>query len=532
MRMHKNKSVSAHNFAMIPKAEIPRSSFLTQSAHKTTFDSGWLVPIYVDEVLPGDTHKLRMTAFTRLATPLFPTMDNLTMETFFFFVPNRLVWSHWEEFMGYDPTPGVPGPTYTIPQVLTPAGGWAVGSPASYMGCPIVGQLATGATVSHTALYLRAYQLIWNEWFRDENLQTPLNVNMGDGPDTTSNYIQILRRGKRKDYFTGALPWPQKGDAVTLPLGTKAPIYSTGVDGQDVAVGNYVPTSNSSALATGGPYAKYYNNNAGSTADINLFADLSQATAATINQIRQAFQIQKLLERDARGGTRYTEIIRAHFGVVSPDARLQRPEYIGGGSSPININPIAQTSATVTGETPLGNLAAMGTGLAHGHGFTYSSTEHGMIIGLMSVRADLTYQQGLPRLFSRLTRYDYYFPVFSHLGEQPILNKEIYCRGDANDNNVFGYQERWAEYRYRPSMITGLFNSRAAGTLDAWHYGQNFTTLPVLNSSFIIDNPPVDRTLAVPGGSLADQFLCDIFFENRMARPMPMYSVPGLVDHF
>lgn len=523
--IHKNKSVSTHSFAMIPKADIPRSSFVAQKTHKTTFDSGYLIPIYVDEVLPGDTHKLRMTAFTRLATPLFPTMDNLHLETFFFFVPNRLVWSHWEEFMGYDPTPGVPGPTYTVPQIISPAGGWPIGSVGDYMGLPTLGTLAGQNTVTTNALFFRAYGLIWNEWFRDENLQTPLNVNTNDGPDNNATWVSCQRRGKRKDYFTGALPWPQKGDAVTLPLGTTAPVRTFSPYGTNLSVladdNQLYDLDTSGARLTLGSLT-----NTG-----NLYADLSQATAATINQIRQAFQIQRLLERDARGGTRYTEIIRAHFGVVSPDARLQRPEYIGGGSTPININPIAQTSATTTGQTPLGNLAAMGTGTAHGHGFTYSSTEHGMIIGLLSVRADLTYQQGLDRMFSRKTRYDYYWPVFSHLGEQAILNKEIYCRGDANDDLVFGYQERWGEYRYKPSKITGLFRSTATGTLDAWHYAQKFTGLPTLNSTFIVDNPPIDRTLAVTG-TTNDQFLCDMFFDVRMVRPMPMYSVPGLVDHF
>ena len=529
--MHRNKSVSTHQFAMIPRAEIPRSSFKIETAHKTTFNAGDLVPIYVDEVLPGDTFNLRMTAFTRLATPLYPTMDNLHLDSFFFFVPNRLIWSNWQRFMGQQDNPS-DSTSYVIPTTTTPASGYAVGSIFDYMGLPTVGQVNTGSTVTHNVLHLRAYNLIWNQWFRDENLQNSVTVNMGDGPDTYSDYA-ILKRGKRKDYFTGALPWPQKGTAVSLPLGTSAPIradatFPTGVSIKDsgnvqrplkstAAAGDFVFIDSSSAVGFS-----------------SLYADLSAATAATINQLRQSFQIQKLLERDARGGTRYTEIIRAHFGVISPDARLQRPEYLGGGSTPIQINPIAQTSGTNASgtSTPLGNLAAMGTGLAHGHGFTQSFTEHGVIIGLVSVRADLTYQQGLRKMWSRSTRYDFYFPAFAMLGEQAILNKEIYVRGTSDDNNVFGYQERWAEYRYNPALITGLFKSTSAGTIDGWHLAQKFTSLPTLNSTFIQENPPVDRILAVGAAANGQQFLCDTFFSNRVARPMPMYSVPGLIDHF
>lgn len=531
--MHRNKSVDVHQFAMIPKADIPRSSFDAQKTYKTTFDAGYLIPVYVDEVLPGDTFNLKMTAFSRLATPLFPIMDNMIMESFFFFVPNRLVWSNWVKFMGQQNNPG-DSISYTVPQTTSPVGGYAACTLGDYLGLPTVGQVSAGKTVTHMSLYQRAYNLIWNEWFRDENLQTSVPQLMGDGPDDTTNF-SLLHRGKRKDYFTGALPWPQKGDAVTLPLGTTAPIKANASTGVGNPLGALDSGGTLRTLVTnGGAEDALFFRNALTSGTQGLYADLSQATSATINQLRQSFQIQRLLERDARGGTRYTEIVRSHFGVVSPDSRLQRPEYIGGGSSPININPIAQTSGSGASgtTTPLGNLAAMGTSLAHGHGFTYSAVEHGMIIGLVSVRADLTYQQGLQRMWSRKTRYDYYFPVFAYLGEQPILNQEIYATGDDTDIGVFGYQERWAEYRYKPSQITGLFRSTTAGTLDAWHLAQKFTSLPTLNDTFIRDTPPVDRIVAVGAAANGKQFLFDAFFNVRMARPMPMYSVPGLVDHF
>jgi len=450
--------------------------------------------------------------------------------------------------MGQQANPG-DSISYVVPQQVSPAGGYAIGSLQDYMGLPTVGQVSNTGTVSHCAFWPRAYNLIWNEWFRDENLQNSAVVDTGDGPDNVANYT-LLRRGKRKDYFTSALPWPQKGTSVSLPLGTSAPVYGTGyslglTDGTNNFGLRASSTSNLNAL--GGAYNKLLPNTTGGGAEGNdevlgvvtsgvsgLYADLSTATAATINQLRQSFQIQKLLERDARGGTRYTEIIRAHFGVISPDARLQRPEYIGGGTSNISINPIAQTSGTnASGTTaPLGTLAAMGTALAHNHGFTYSATEHGVVIGLVAVRADLTYQQGLARMWSRSTRYDFYFPAFATLGEQAVLNKEIYVRGDSNDNNVFGYQERWAEYRYYPSRISGLFRSTAAGTIDAWHLAQRFTSLPTLNTTFIQDTPPVDRIVAVGAAANGKQFIFDSFFDCKKARPMPMYSVPGLIDHF
>ena len=548
--MHRNKSVDIHQFTMIPKADIPRSSFDCQSTHKTTFDAGYLVPVYVDEVLPGDTFKLNMTAFARLATPLYPIMDNMVLDSFFFFVPNRLIWSNWQKFMGQQTNPG-DSISYVVPQQVSPASGYTIGSLQDYMGLPTVGQVSSGQTVSHCAFWPRAYNLIWNEWFRDENLQNSVTVDTGDGPDTVSNYT-LLRRGKRKDYFTSSLPWPQKGASVALPLGTKAPVYGTDstlqfTDSSTVSSLAYRASTGSPFLSTtvglstgvvGASASPSYTSNIGmglvKSGDSGLYADLSTATAATINQLRQSFQIQKLLERDARGGTRYTEIIRAHFGVISPDARLQRPEYIGGGSTPININPIAQTSGTNASgtTTPMGTLAAMGTALAHNHGFTQSFTEHGVILGLVSVRADLTYQQGLSRMWSRSTRYDFYFPAFATLGEQAVLNKEIYVTGNTTDNDVFGYQERWAEYRYYPSRISSLFRSTAAGTIDGWHLAEKFTSLPTLSDTFIKSTPPVSRVVAVGSAANGQQFIFDSFFDVKKARPMPMYSVPGLIDHF
>lgn len=550
--MFQNRSVSAHSFAMVPRADIPRSVFNIEKSYKTTFDAGYLIPIYVDEVLPGDTFKVRMTGFARMATPLFPIMDNLHLDTFFFFVPNRLIWDNWQKFMGEQKNPG-DSISYVVPYMDCTAGGYAVGSVYDYFGLPTAGQVTAGQHVRHMSLPLRAYNLIWNEWFRDENLQNSVTVSTGDGPDSVSDFT-LLRRGKRHDYFSGALVWPQKGgSSISLPLGTSAPVYGNGKalglwDGNNLGLA----TNAAGALyATTGNYGAAWGTapsgtavgvskgisviGSGAGANSGLYADLSAATAATINQLRQSFQIQKLLERDARGGTRYTEIVRWHFGVISPDARMQRPEYLGGGSSPIVINPIAQTSGTgASGTTaPVGTLAAMATALARGHGFHYSSTEHGYIIGLASVRADLTYQQGLRKLWSRSTRYDFYFPVFAMLGEQAILNQEIYCTGvDATDAAVFGYQERWAEYRYNPSQITGLFKSTSAGTIDGWHLAQKFTSLPTLNSTFIEDNPPVSRVVAVGAGANGQQFLFDSFWEIRAARPMPMYSVPGLIDHF
>jgi len=530
--MHRNKSVNVHQFTMIPKADIPRSKFDCQSAHKTTFDAGYLVPVYVDEVLPGDTFNLKMTAFARLSTPLYPIMDNMVMDSFFFFVPNRLVWDNWQRFMGQQDNPD-DSIDYVVPQQTSPTGGYAIGSLQDYMGLPTVGQMDPTKTIDHGAFWTRGYNLIWNEWFRDENLQDSALVYKGDVTDTTAaaNYA-LLRRGKRKDYFTSALPWPQKGDAVTLPLGSTAPIAvnqnkSAGTNNFGIQYNNGL-----GAMSTAGSVLQ--SANASYDTGWDLYADLSQATAATINQLRQSFQIQKLLERDARGGTRYTEIIRSHFGVISPDARLQRPEYLGGGSTPININPIAQTSASAASgtNTPLGTLASMGTALAHNHGFTQSFVEHGIIIGLVSIRADLTYQQGLSKMWSRETRYDFYFPAFAMLGEQAVLNKEIYVTGNTTDDDVFGYQERWAEYRYYPSRISGLFRSTAAGTIDAWHLAQKFTTLPTLNDTFIADTPPVSRVVAVGSAANGKQFIFDSFFDVKKARPLPMYSVPGLIDHF
>lgn len=580
------KSPRSNRFSMIPSVNLKRSVFDRSHDYKTTLDSGYLVPFYVDEVLPGDSFKLNVATFARMNTPIVPFMDNVYLETFFFFVPTRLVWDNWEKFNGEQKNPG-DSTDFLVPTLSNSgrAFNFQNGSIFDYFGLPTNVAIPTAPVpgvesdnlVWISALPFRAYNLIWNEWFRDENLQNSVNVPTGDGPDLISNF-NLLKRGKRHDYFTSALPWPQKGPAVDVGLSGNAPV--TGFDNVQFDVngssllsaaspqpgiratwddGTYkraLGTVRGSGSFSSNAYLGMSEDTGGegsnmtdffitelrgnfSSNDLSLnpqpvsgdgflYADLSGVNAITINDLRQAFQIQKLLERDARGGTRYTEILRSHFGVISPDARLQRPEYLGGSRSRINIVPVQQTSNT-NDVSPQGNLAAYGLASDVRKGFNKSFVEHGYIIGLVNIRADLTYQQGLNRMWSRRSRFDFYWPSLAHLGEQAILNKEIYVSGTVTDNQVFGYQERYAEYRYYPSMITGKLRSTDPQTLDVWHLAQKFDSLPTLSSQFIEENPPIKRALAVQN---EPEFFLDFWFDCKCARPMPVYGVPGLVDHF
>lgn len=541
---------SENHFAVNPQVNIGRSTFKRYSDHKTTFDAGDLIPILVDEVLPGDTSSMDMSALVRMTTPIFPTMDNGAIDFYFFFAPTRILWDHWKELNGENrETAWTQKVEYSVPQLTAPANtGWTEGTIADYMGIP-----TKVKNISVNALPFRAYGMIWNEFFRNQNTTAPTLVETGDANtagsnDGTTDNKQAIEGGKPLkaekyfDYFTGCLPAPQKGEPVRLPMQGNAPVGMF----HDSELTNSFDQNKKIYLngtGDGTPIAQLWPNNKGGTTTLldgatsnkgntnsgaYLGANLNEITAATINQLRQAFQIQKLLEKDARGGTRYREVLREHFGVISPDSRQQIPEYLGGYRMPININQVVQTSET-TQASPQGNVAAMSVTTMRQSMFTKSFTEHGYIIGLAVARYDQTYQQGLERMWSRKTRFDYYWPVLANIGEQAVLNKEIYIQGNSKDEEAFGYQEAWADYRYKPNRVSGKFRSNASGTLDSWHYAQNYNKLPTLTSDWMhAGNTELERTLAVQD---EPNFIADFYFMCKTTRVMPVFSIPGLIDH-
>lgn len=540
---------SENHFAVNPQVNIGRSCFKRNSDHKTTFNAGDLIPIYVDEVLPGDTFSMDMSALVRMTTPIFPTMDNAAIDFYFFYTPTRILWDHWKELNGENrETAWSQKVEYSVPQVKVRIApdwpGWEEGTIADYMGIP-----TNVPGISVNALPFRAYGMIWNEFFRNQNTTAPTLVKTNDTDiegdnDGTDDNTQAIRGGKPLkaekyfDYFTGCLPAPQKGEPVTLPMSGNAPVKMYSAEGQGINgptlpanIFLYQTKANASQLNKEGAVrlsGTSEEGGAGASVTRYLAADLKNITGATINQLRQAFQIQKLLEKDARGGTRYREVLREHFGVISPDSRQQIPEYLGGYHMPINVNQVVQTSQT-SPESPQGNVAAMSVTTMNQSMFTKSFTEHGYIIGLAVARYDQTYQQGLERMWSRKTRFDYYWPVLANIGEQAVLNKEIYLQGNEKDNEAFGYQEAWADYRYKPSRVSGKFRSNAKGTLDSWHYAQNYKALPTLTSDWMhAGNAELKRTLAVQD---EPNFIGDFYFMCKTTRAMPVFSIPGLIDH-
>lgn len=583
-----NRNTESH-FSLLPRVDISRSRFDRSSSVKTTFNTGDIVPFFLEEVLPGDTFNVKTSKVVRMQTLLTPLMDNLYLDTYYFFVPNRLVWQHWKEFCGENTESAwIPETEYAMPQITSPADtGWEVGTIADYFGIP------TGvANLSVSALPFRAYALIMNEWFRDENLQDPLVVPVDDatvaGVNSATFVTDVAKGGKPykaakyHDYFTSALPAPQKGPDVSIPvsLGSELPVYGTGDPlyltdgnftypflsvGQSLGSVSMTGTAIANSGATGSKVGDIYANGNAFYSEANsgggsanwkgkvmgvptkekmdslavpglvgsgLVAVYDGAVSvATINQLRLAFQIQKFYERQARGGSRYTEVVRSFFGVTSPDARLQRPEYLGGNRVPININQVIQQSGTESATTPQGTVVGMSQTTDTNSDFTKSFTEHGFIIGVMVARYDHTYQQGLDRLWSRKDKFDFYWPVFANIGEQAIKNKELYAQGTAEDDEVFGYQEAWAEYRYKPNRVTGEMRSSYAQSLDVWHLADDYSKLPSLSAEWIQeDSSTVNRVLAA-SDNLAAQFFADIYVKNLCTRPMPMFSIPGLIDH-
>lgn len=546
-----NRNTEVH-FSQVPHIDIKRSVFDRSTQHKTTFNAGKLIPIFCDEVLPGDTFSGKISSVVRMTTPIHPTMDNLYADIYWYQVPLRIIWEHLPEFMGENNDTFWTQPTeYEIPQIESPTGGWEKGTIADYLGVPTKIEFKDNHSLNH--LPFRAVVKVHIDWFRDQNLQTPAFLDTGDSVtygSNGSNYIADAIAGgmplpvaKYHDYFTSALPEPQKGPDVLLPLGTSAPVYGTGgpvrwkviTDTSNTLSTMGVESNNTVTVANGtGAYSTLrYPTKEQLTSlgyEAPMFVDLENATAATVSQLRQAFAVQRLYERDARGGTRYTEILKAHFGVSSPDGRLQRSEYLGGSRIPINITQVVQTSSTDS-VSPQGNTAAYSLTGDISASFTKSFTEHSILLCFICVRNENTYQQGLERMWSRKRRFDFYWPALANISEQPVFNKEIYAQGTDEDDEVFGYQEAWAEYRYKPSRVSGAFRSNYARTLDSWHYADYYDSLPVLGDSFIrASETNVDRTLAVQS-ELEDQFIGDFYFDLKCVRPMPVYSVPGLIDH-